>query len=107
MDTNALDPSNKINGSTLFLLIICLDSKWGRQDNAPDVPCIVKRTRIYETPKKVSILQFLLPLAVPWFKAFPRERIVCIILFNLIEPLIYEHHGKHKKLISLHQQILN
>lgn len=28
------------------------------------------------------------PLAVPWFRALPRERIVCMILFNLTEFLI-------------------
>lgn len=28
------------------------------------------------------------PLAVPWFKAFPNERTVCIILFNFAELLI-------------------
>ena len=60
----------------------------GRQDYATDAP------------QEVSILQFFLPLAVPWFNALPRERIVCIILFNLTDPLIYGHHDKHKKLIS-------
>lgn len=38
--------------------------------------------------KRTATKSFNSPLAVPWFKAFPNERIVCIILLNLAEFLI-------------------
>lgn len=40
---------------------------------------------------------FNLPLAVPWFRAFPKESIVCIILFSLTEFFIWQQSSQNIK----------
>ena len=70
-----------------FLCTACaLSSKAGRKKKQ------TREERLKVVNHNISDGQVYTPRAVPWFKALPRERIVCMILFNLAEPLIWWEH---------------